>query len=178
MPGWVSDPPMNTVRCLGLSPTFAASGAHDPPDSVLKGLVQPPFQKMASFDHFLQCRLQKWAAGFPRGHATYPAFDHTHTHLRSEHHLHRAHAALRPAAQRPTIPKVKLCSTEPWMLSACVRSVRTTHASQVAFRVRCSSSAERVRCMMNACMHRIAHNNELNGLHYGMDHMHVHGGML
>ena len=41
--------PMNTVRCLGLSPTFAASGAHDPPDSVLKGLVQPLFQKNGLF---------------------------------------------------------------------------------------------------------------------------------
>ena len=41
--------PMNTVRCSGLSPTFAASGAHDPPDSVLKGLVQPLFQKNGLF---------------------------------------------------------------------------------------------------------------------------------
>ena len=41
--------PMNTVRCLGLSPTFAASGAHDPPDSVLKGFVQPLFQKNGLF---------------------------------------------------------------------------------------------------------------------------------
>ena len=59
--------------------------------------------------------------GQPSFNVGNPAFDHTHTHLRSEHHLHMAHAVLRPAAQRPTIPKVKLCSTEPWMLST-VRS--------------------------------------------------------
>ena len=82
-----------------------------------------------------------------------PAFDHrshTHTHLRSEHHLHRAHAVLRPAAQRPTIPEVKLCSTEPWMLSESKRPFWQTMCVCMHVHAQCRQRNDQAfMCMVN-----------------------------
>ena len=50
--------------------------------------------------------------------ATWHSITHTHTPAVGAPSSQGACRVLRPAAQRTTIPKVKLCSTEPWMLSA------------------------------------------------------------